>query len=364
MNEEKISSYQVIMLLAGFFLGTSIVMNPAANSGADAWYSGLVSIATGFILVSFTAALAKLHPGKSLVEILIFCFGKIFGRIIGFFYLLFAVWLSGEVLLTFSNYSNTVSYTETPILFVSISYMLIIAFAVKIGLEAMGRISEVLIVLTILITFVALFSLFTSFHPDAFLPFFKDGITKPTLNGLMDGILPFAEVFLALNILPNLNDKSMMNKSLNLAMLVAGGVMYLFTIRNITVLGVDVTARNVFPSEKVFKLMPSSIDIIPLLDVNVIICSILKVSLALYAQAKILGDIFGLKDFKINVLPLAALDIVVSTTLHNDFISQLYAIKNIWPLMYVPVLIVMPFAMMIISVVKKGKANEPRLKLE
>ena len=56
--------------------------------------------------------------------------------------------------------------------------------------------------------------------------------------------------------------------------------------------------------------MPSSIDIIPLLDINVIVYGILKVSLALYAQAKILGDIFGLKEFKINVLPLAALDIV------------------------------------------------------
>ena len=352
------------MLIAGFFLGSTIVMNSAANDGADAWFSILVGIATGFLMVSITATLAALHPGKSLVEILIFCFGRITGRIIGFLYFIYAMWLSGEVLLTFSNYSNSISYPETPILFLSISYMLVIAFAVKIGLEAMGRISEVLVVLSILITIAALFSVFTAFHPDAFLPMFKNGITKPAVSGLMNGLLPFAEVFLALNILPNLNDKTKIYKSLNLAVLVAGGIMFIFTARNILVLGVDTAARNVFPAEKVFKLMPSSIDMIPLLDINVIVYGILKVSLALYAQAKILGDIFGLKEFKINVLPLAALDIVVSATLHNDFITQLYSIENIWPLIYVPVLVVMPLTMLIISVIKKEKPDEPRLKLE
>lgn len=363
MKEEKISSYQIVMLIAGFFLGTSIILNPAAIDGADAWFSGLVAIVAGLLVVCITAALAALHPGKTLVAILIFCFGRIAGKIIGFFYLLFAIWLSGEVLLTFSNYSNSVSYPETPILALSICFMLVIAFAVKIGLEAMGRISEVLMVLSVLITAVTLFSLLTNFHPDVFLPIFKNGITKPAVNGLMGGLLPFAEVFLALNIMPNLNDQKKTFQSLSLAVLVAGGIMYLFTVRNISVLGVAASARNVFPSEKVFRLVPD-IDIVPLLDINVIVFGIMKVSLALYAQAKILGDLFGLKEFKIYVLPLAALDIVVSTILHHDFITQLYVVNNILPLMYVPVLVVMPLIMLILSLIKKEKPGALPLKLE
>ncbi len=280
-----------------------------------------------------------------------------------FFYLLYAMWLSSAVLLTFCNYSNSISYPETSILFLSICYMLIIAFAVKIGLEAMGRISEELTVLGFLIVVVAFSSMFTEFHPDAFLPMLKDGIMKPAFSGLMEGLLPFAEVFLALNIMPNLNDKKKTAKSLYLAVLVAGGIMYLFTIRNISVLGVSVAARNVFPSEKVFRLMPA-VDIIPLLDINVIVFGVLKVALALYAQAKMLGDIFGLKEFKINVLPLAALDIVFSTIMTHDFITQLYVAKNIVVLMYIPVLVIMPLSMLIISLLKKRKPNTPPLKLE
>lgn len=363
MNEEKISSYQMVMLIAGFFLGTSVVLNPAAKDGSDAWFSGLVAIAVGLLLITITASLAALHPGKSLAEILIFCFGRTAGRIICFFYLIFAIWLSGVVLLTFSNYSNSVSYPETPIPFISICYMLVTVFAVKIGLEAMGRISEVLMVLSIFITAVTLFSFLTDFHPNAFLPIFTNGIAKPAVSGLVGGLLPYAEVFLALNILPNLNDKKKTFKSLSLSVLVAGGIMYLFTLRNISALGVNMAVRTVFPSEKIFRLMPA-IDIIPLLDINVIVFSILKVALVLYSQAKMLGDIFGLKEFKIYVMPLAALDIIVSTTLYKDFITQLYEANNIVPFMYVPVLVVIPLIMLIISLVKKENPDEQSLNLE
>ncbi|MPM83015.1 hypothetical protein SDC9_130078 [bioreactor metagenome] len=163
--------------------------------------------------------------------------------------------------------------------------------------------------------------------------------------------------------MPNLNDIKKTSKSLVLAVLVAGGIMYIFTVRNISVLGVSVTARNVFPSEKVFRLMPV-LDIIPLLDINVIVFGILKVALVLYAQAKMLGDIFGLKEFKINVLPLAALDIVISSVMTHDFITQLYVAKNIVPLAYVPILIVMPLTTLIVSLMKKKKPSEPTIKLE
>lgn len=363
MKEEKVSSYQVVMLTAGFFLGTSILMNPAAKDGSDAWFTSLVSVCAGFVIVSITATIAALHPGKSLVNILIFCFGKVAGKVVGFGYFLFAMWLTGVVLLTFSNYSSTISYPETPILYLSICYMLVITFAVKIGLEAICRISEIMLVIMICITLLTFYSMFTDFHPDAFMPMFKNGIVKPAVDGVIGGVLPFAEVFLILNILPNLNVQKKLFKSLSLSVIVAGGVMMLFTIRNVSVLGAGMAARNVFPSAKVFRLMPG-IDIIPLLDINVIVLGIMKVSLSLYAQVKILGDLFGLKEFKIYVLPLSALDIIVSVTLHQDFITQLYFANNIVPFAYIPILIVIPLIILIISLIKRERPNDQEFKPE
>jgi len=67
LKEEKISSFQVIAILLGYLLGTAIVSNAAAESGADAWFSMLVTIAAALIISCMTVKLAKLHPGKSLV---------------------------------------------------------------------------------------------------------------------------------------------------------------------------------------------------------------------------------------------------------------------------------------------------------
>jgi len=357
LKEEKISSFQVIAILLGYLLGTAIVSNAAAESGADAWFSMLVTIAAALIISCMTVKLAKLHPGKSLVEILISCFGSKAGRIIGFSYVLFLIYLSSAVLLTFCYYEVVVNYQETPTLFISICYMMVIAFIVKMGLEVIGRISEVLVVLVLLITALALFSLIQDYSPDVFLPMFKDGIAKPAKAGIMNAVLPFSEIFLAINILPNHNDQKKASKVIFLAVLITWSEFSLFTLRNIGVLGIEVAARTVYPSELVYKLFPG-INISFLLNANVIISGVIKVALLLYSEVKILGDVFGMKDFKIFILPFAAIDIVESVSVHKSNLGQLAFASTITPLILIPFLIIMPLIMMTVSLIKKGRHSK------
>ena len=355
MKEERISSYQLTMVIAAIFLGSGIALNAANDFGADAWYGTLVSIATGLFYAGITAALAILHPGKALVAILVDCFGVAAGKFLAFGYMLMSMWLSSVVVLNFSFYSNTTNYPETPLLFISICYMLVIAFLLKIGLEAMARISEVLNIIYFLITFLTVATLFTEFHPDAFMPMFKNGIVNVTIGGMKGSLLPFSEIFLTLNLIPNVNDKKKIARCAFLGVLIGGFSFMLFALRNVSVLGVEMAARNVYPSAKVFRLMPG-LDVIPLLDINVIISGVLKVAVSMYSQIKILADIFGLKDYKILVLPTAALDTALSTTLHHDILTMLFSDSKIVPLVYIPVFVVIPFIMLIVSLVRKSKA--------
>ncbi len=337
-------------------MGTAIISNAAAESGADAWFSMLVTIAIALAISCMTVKLAKLHPGKSLVEILISCFGSKVGRIIGFSYVLLLIYLSSAVLLTFCYYEVVVNYQETPTLFISICYMLVIAFVVKMGLEVIGRISEMLIVLILLITAISLFSLIQEYSPDIFQPMFKDGLAKPAIAGIMNAVLPFSEIFLAINILPNHNDQKKASKVIFLAVIITWSEFSLLTLRNISVLGIDVAARTVYPAELVYKLFPG-INISFLLNANVIISGVIKVALLLYSEVKILGDIFGLKDFKIFVLPFAALDIVESVTVHRSNLNQLSFASAITPLILIPFFVIMPLILMTISLIKKAKPN-------
>lgn len=354
MKEEKISSYQLTMIIAGLFLGSAIALNPAFEYGSDAWFGSLVSIASGLVLAGISAALAMLHPGKALVGILIECFGNVAGKILGFMYMLLSMWLASVVVLNFSFYSETTNYPETPLIFISICYFLVIAFVVRKGLEVMGRISEVLNIVFYLVILVTFAAFFTDFNPDAFMPMFTNGVIDVTVKGMKGSLLPFAEIFLALNIFPNVNDKTKIPKAAFFSILIAGLAFIIFALRNVSVLGVDLAARNVYPSAKVFRLMPG-LDVIPLLDINVIISGVLKVSFALYSQVKILADIFGLKEYKLLVLPFAALDVALSATLHHDIMTMLFSDSKIVPLVYIPILVFIPIAMLVISLIKKGR---------
>jgi spore germination protein KB len=363
LKEEKISSFQAVMLFAALFLGSIIVLNPAASAGEDGWFSSLVGTFAGFLVFSIIAALAIIHPGKSLIGILIFCFGSRAGKIIGFIYVLYFVRLAGEISRNFCYYSNSVDLSETPILFILICYMLLVVFIVKIGLEVIGRLSEVLILVMVLIIAITLLSFFTDFHPDAFLPMFKSGVVKPAVSGLNSAILPFGEGIVALTILPNLNDRKKTFKVTSLSVLVAGAIMFVVMTRDIMTLGVSVAARNVFPSEKVYRLM-LGIDVYPLLEISVIITGVLKVSLVVYATAKSLAEIFSLKDFKIFVAPIAIYDMANAMSLHYSLFTQLYWPENIVPLLDMPILLIMPIIMLAISLIKKDSQKGPVQQLE
>jgi spore germination protein KB len=340
-------------------IGTYIISSPVTEAREDAWFSIFVSFVTALILALITITVAKLHLGKTLVGVLISCFGKTAGKLISVIYLLFVIYFSATIPRSLGHYSITVSYIKTPEFFLSMCYLLVVFYLVSIGLEPMGRISEVFLVVLMAITCVSLVSFATNFDADYFMPMFKNGMGTPAYAGLKVGLVPFGEFFLMLNILPNLNDKKKTARTLILTVLVSCAVLLLFTVRNQSILGIDLASRNIYSSEKVFKLIPGFV-IIPLLDINVIISGIIKVALVLYYQAKILGDIFDLKDFKIFVPPCAALDLAISAKIYRSLFTQIYNVGKVLPLIYIPVYVIIPLIVLVISLIKKGnKPNSP-----
>jgi spore germination protein (amino acid permease) len=350
MKEEKISVLQTVMLLTCFLLGTSVILNPAADSGNDAWIAVLIGWAGGYVVFLIVASVASLHPGKSLVGIMIDCFGNRAGKIIGLLYGLFFIWLAGTILHVFGYYEISIEFPETPILFIDICFMVVIAFAVKIGLETLGRMSELFVIFFGFVVFITFASIFTDFHPLAFKPILKDGIMPPLMSGLQSAILPFAEVTIALTIFPNVNNQKKIFKIANITTLVTGAFLFAIMVRNITVVGVDLSGRNIFPAEKVFRLMPG-IDVYPLLDLDVIMTGTLKVAVILYAAVRTIGEVFSLKEFKILVFPSAALAVSSSEILIQSIYDQLLSAK-IAMIVYIPVFFGMSVILLFVSLIK------------
>lgn len=351
MKFERITPLQATMLLTCFLIGSSVILNPAESGGHDAWLSTLIGWGMGYILLLMVAAVASLHPGKSLVGILEDCFGQKAGRVLGFFYALFFIGMSGVILHVYGLYEISVEFPETPVLFIDICFILVAAYTVKLGLEVMGRLSEIFLVVFALVVTVTLASFFTDFHINAFEPVLENGLWPPFLAGIKFALIPFSEFCIALTILPNVTDQKALFKISNRVALISGLFLMVIMARNILVVGVNLSSRNIFPAEKIFRLMPD-IDIYPLLDLNVIMTGMLKVSVMIFASVRTLGEVFSLKEYKVLAFPTAALAVSVSYVFIHDLFDQLQSLQVV-ALIYVPAFCLMLILMLFLSLVRK-----------
>ena len=354
VKEEKITAYQATQMFTAFIFGSVIAMNPAADAGSDAWLAYLIGWLCGFLIFLMVAALASLHPGKSLVGILEDCVGKTAGKCIGLIYALFFIALTAAVTSSFGYYEITTEIPETPILFVEICFLLVAAFAVRIGLEVIGRVSEIFMLIITAIVLITLFSVATDFHTDAFEPVLIYGLRRPLTAGLRMAFLPFGESVAALTILPHLTCRRDVFRVSNGTSLFAGALLYITMLRNILVVGVPTSARILFPSEKIFRLMPG-IDIYPLLDFDVIVSGIIKLSVLMYAILTILRDVFALEDHKLLCLPVTGILIPLTLMIQPNIFLMKLITQEIIPLVYFPFSILLPFLLLLISLFH-GKA--------
>ena len=343
-------------MFTAFIFGSVIAMNPAAASGSDAWLAYLIGWLGGFLIFLMMAALASLHPGKTLVGILEACLGKTAGKCIGLLYALFFILLTALVVSSFGYYEITAEIPETPILFVNIFFLLVAAFAVRTGLEVIGRISEVFMIIIIIIVLVTLFSVATDFHADAFEPVLIYGLRRPLTAGLRMAMLPFGESVAALTILPHLTSRRDVFRVSNGTSLLTGALFYISMLRNIMIVGVTTSERIVFPSEKIFRLMPG-IDIYPLLDFNVIAAGVIKLSVLLYAVLTTICDVFELEDPKLLLLPVIGVLAPLSQILQPTIFLMNYITLSVIPIAYIPFVIAVPFLLFLISLLRGRPAD-------
>lgn len=355
MRQEKISSYQLCMILTGFLSGSSIAFNDIKLARQDSWLSFLIGWGAGFILLWITLKIGKLHPGKTLVGIFTDCFGKAAGRIISMIFICCFIALAAVINKDFGFYSQTTSYPETPILFFSIVIILVCAFCIKIGIEVLGRISEIFICIALLNLVVSIALLTPLLHLNAFKPFLADGPAPVLQSGFKIAMVPFSEIFLSLMVFPSIDDPKKLAKSSMTAVLIGGAFLFAILLRNIMVLGADLASRELYPSFVVFKLTVSSFTLESLLDINFALIVIIKIEVCIYGAAKAIAEVFGLKEYKILVSALSALIVSLSGLLQKSLMESETIASQVIPALSVPGLVAFPLLVLIVSLLERKR---------
>src|SRR5690606_35210940 len=163
MEKGTITSLQMAILMYPTIVATAILRVPAITAKyvkVDLWLSPIIASLAGVVVVYIAYKLHSLYPKQTVIQFSEQIVGRIAGKIIGLFWILFYIQASGLLTRAYAEFIADSFLFLTPISVVMGSMVLLCAFAVNGGLEVIGRAGIIflpLFVVPILILIILIF---------------------------------------------------------------------------------------------------------------------------------------------------------------------------------------------------------------
>ncbi|WP_442596073.1 GerAB/ArcD/ProY family transporter [Neobacillus sp. D3-1R] len=366
--KENISLWQLFILVFLFLLGSSIVVNIGVKAERDAWIAILIACISGLFLVFNYLQLLKWFPSKNLFEILEECLGKWLGGLLGIIYVTFFFLLASFVLRDFGELMVSSIFLRTPIEFISITMIFLIVYIVYLGIEVLGRITEIFIPYAVVfLLFLGVGVLFSgTVEFKNILPILGEGVT-PVLTPVFEEIIhfPFGEFIAFMVIIPHVSKFKYAAKTSVIAYLLAGIFLVYSSLLQITTLGV-LKERVNFPllsTARQISLL-NFIERVDLLIVFIMMLGIIvKASVLLYGGLKGLEKIFK-RPYRDFAFPMGMLIALYSILIGEDYYEYIMIGGKILTVYIQTFLqIIVPISLLAIAffikkkVVKKSESN-------
>ncbi|MED3930331.1 endospore germination permease [Priestia megaterium] len=357
MEKAKISVIQLFALMFIFELGTALVISYGTSAGKDAWLSILLAICGGVILSFVYFILFRQYSNLLLTGYMREIFGKYIGWIIGLLYCLTFLYICGRNVREFGDLLVSSTLSETPLLVINITLVLVMCYVIHLGVEVLGRTAEVFFVILLLLgatgNFFVLISGDVDFHQIR--PFLEHG-WKPIFTTAFPHLLifPFGEMIAFTMLLPYLNRPQLAKRGW-LAALISSGLILSWTILlNISILGLDVMKRSTFPMLTAVGKV-NLFDFIERLDAIVVFTLLItvffKASIYLYAAVIGIADLFKLKTYHQILFPIGTIVIFLSLTMASSF-TEHEEEGLLDRYLLVVQLVIIPLLMLVVSIIR------------
>lgn len=361
-NSQKISSYQLFCLVAMFMMGSTIILQSVTAAGRDTWISTLIAIIPGCLLVFLITYLAKLFPGKTLIEYSQETLGKIPGKLVGILYLWYFLYLGSLVLRNYGDFLSTVVLPESMPGVFHITLGLVVAYMVYHRIEVIGRVGEIVFPVIIGLSFAVslLLTLSGSSELKNLLPVFEQGFGKVLLGSIPIAAFPFQEIIVFTMILPYLNISKNSNKALMGGLLFAGLILVTTLMQSIAVFG-DYISTLSFPryfSVRLLTVGEFIQRIEPIVIIIWIMQGLIKIGVCLYSFATGFSQITGIKDERTILIPSTILMIFFANIAYHNFFEMINFAINIYPFYAFPFQILFPVSMLVLALLKGKNKNQ------
>ncbi|WP_313894091.1 endospore germination permease [Psychrobacillus sp.] len=323
----KINSYQFLVLVILFTVGTSILIVPsvlAAEAKQDAWIVAIFGTGIGLLVIWLFCTLAQWFPHLTFIQVNEKILGKWVGKAVSLLFVFMSFIYTSGLLFYSGTFLTTHVMPNTPMAALNILMAIIIVMGVRLGLETIARSAEILIFFFFfLYLFLVLFIL-----PEAKFenvqPVFEAG-TKTIVQSSLSLIeVTSVNAIVLLMIFPAfINQPKSAKKSFLIGNLIGGLVIIIITLSCIFVLGADSTARQMFPGyglAKKIKIGSFVNRVEAIMAALWIICIYFKATIYFYASVLGIAQIFNLKDYRPLTIPLGMIGVVLSLVIYPNVV--------------------------------------------
>ncbi|USK69774.1 GerAB/ArcD/ProY family transporter [Peribacillus asahii] len=362
MEKAKISAYQLFVLMVLFEHGTTLLIPLAVEAKQDAWLAILLGTIGGFVLFLIYYGLYQYYPDILPTEYVQKLTGKVFGRLLAFFFLIYFMYIAARDLRDFGEMLVTVAYPDTPLFIVNALLILVIIYTVRKGIEVLVRTGELFFIFVYLLAITGFILIFASglFDFTNLKPVLEEGISSVVKITFTQTLyFPFGEVVVFAMILPYVNQSKKMKVTGLFAMGLSGINMAIITALNISVLGVDLVSRSQFPLLSTIQTIRVA-EFLERLDVYFmlasIICGFFKISVYCYAAVIGIADLFNVKESSQLVYPIGIVILFFSITISSNFSEHIQEGSHIVPFfVHLPLQVVIPLLLLVIAFFKNRK---------
>ncbi|MFT8319666.1 MAG: GerAB/ArcD/ProY family transporter [Bacillus sp. (in: firmicutes)] len=351
MLTEKLSLSQLLTLIINFLLGSAIVIGVGLEAKRDAWIVVIIGMFIGLIVISFYYYILSLLPGKNLFELFEYCFKRSIAVGLTSVYIIYFFYISCRVIRDFGELIASAILPYTPIEVTIFTLMLLIGYILYMGIEVLGRTSEIFTPYTFAFMLLIFLFLYAGGNIELFnIQPVLAGDLKRVVQAVVPSIFvfPYGELIAFTVILSNITNFKYSKRICLLGVVIASFLLMASVFLSIVALGENTAIRSNFPLLSAARLVSIGefIERIDALVVFMMMLGILiKSSVFLYGGLKGLEYIFKI-PFRYFSIPCACIISMFSVFISVDFSDHikegLYVTKFLLhlPLEYgIPVLV-------------------------
>lgn len=362
MLKENISLTQLFTIMVNFLLGSAIVLGVGKEAGKDAWIAIGIATLIGTGLMYFYHSLNSLLPNKNLFEMMEYCFTRPVAIFFSFGYSIYFFFISCRVVRDFTELISSAILPVTPIEVITLTFILVIAYIVYLGLEVLGRVTEIftpyLLGLIILLAIFLIISGAIELHNVE--PVLGDGL-KPVIKAVFPSLIlfPFGELVVFTIILSSVTEFKKSKKVSFISVLIAGGFLVLGSLLVLFTLGADAVQNANFPLLSASKRVAighfiQRID--PIVVFIMMLGIVVKSAVYLYAGLKGLEYVFRI-PYRYFTVPISMIVATFSILTAANFAKFLDWLVTITHYLLPPMQLAIPSVIMVILIWKSKKNN-------